>query len=227
MSHHRILKIHSFPPLNVCFRIILLLISAAILLACSHTEKVLVPPRVSLVSYNAVGVIDFSSNAQKDLSKYVTQNFMQAVQSAQPGVRFLELGNEKQVLAEISHGQFDLQAIRSIGHTYHVDALIFGHFTVSEPTPDIHVSSQLQSLRAGAYVEAMLVTKLWETADGVTMWTNSASRKKRVAGLKADTTGNINFGASDPEATYEQIVPEVVFDNTADFRSYYEYRKVK
>ena len=43
----------------------------------------------------------------------------------------------------------------------------------------------------------------------------------------ADTSGNIDFGASDPEETYGNLVPELVFANTTDFRSYYVRRKVK
>ena len=43
----------------------------------------------------------------------------------------------------------------------------------------------------------------------------------------ADTSGNIDFGASDPKETYGNLVPELVFANTTDFRSYYVRRKVK
>jgi hypothetical protein len=38
---------------------------------------------------------------------------------------------------------------------------------------------------------------------------------------------NLKFGAADPEEAYGHLVPELVYANTADFRSYYEYRKVK
>ena len=89
------------------------------------------------------------------------------------------------------------------------------------------LSSSWQSLQAGAVVEASLITKIWETESGVVLWTNSTARKKKVAGLNADTDGNIKFGASDPEEAYGHLVPELVYANTADFRSYYEYRKVK
>ena len=76
-------------------------------------------------------------------------------------------------------------------------------------------------------MEASLITKIWETDSGVVLWTNSTDRKKKVAGLYADTNGNIKFGASDPEAAYGQLVPEMVYANTADFRSRYEIRKVQ
>ena len=39
--------------------------------------------------------------------------------------------------------------------------------------------------------------------------------------------GDFKLGASDPEEACGQLVPEMIYANTADFRSYYEYRKVK
>ena len=204
-----------------------LLICFPILFACSHTQKVLVPPRVDLKAYKAIGVIDFSSTPRDDLREYVTQNYMQTVQSAQPGVRFLELGSKEHVLTKISRKELDLDAIKSIGGAYNVDALIFGNFTATDPKPNVRISSSWQSLQAGAVVEASLIAKIWETDSGVVLWTNSTARKKKVAELHADTNGNIKFGASDPAEAYGHLVPELVYANTADFRSYYEYRQAK
>ena len=39
--------------------------------------------------------------------------------------------------------------------------------------------------------------------------------------------GNIEFGVSDPKETYGNLVPELAYANTTDFRPYYIYRKVK
>jgi len=205
----------------------ILLICLPILFACSHTEKVLVAPRLDLKTYKAIGVIDFSSTPRDDLREYVTQNYIQTVQAAQPGVRFLELGSKEYVLTKISRQEFDLEAIKSIGRAYNVDALIFGQFSATDPKPNVRLSSTWQSMQANAVVEASLITKIWETDSGVILWTNSTARNKKVAGLKADINGNIKFGASDPKEAYGHLVPELVYANTADFRSYYEYRKVK
>ena len=205
----------------------ILLICIPILLACSHTEKVRVPPRIDLKAYKAIGVIDFSSTPREDLHEYLTQNYIQTVQSAQPGVRFLELGSKEDVLTKISRKDLDLEAIKSIGAAYNVDALIFGHFSATDPKPKIRLSSSWQTLQAGAVVEASLITKIWETDSGVVLWTKSTARKKKVAGLSANTNGDFNFGASDPEEAYGHLVPEMVYANTADFRSYNEHRRVK
>ena len=82
-------------------------------------------------------------------------------------------------------------------------------------------------MHAGAIIEASLIAKLWETDSGVILWTNSTLRKEPVASLNAVTSGNIEFGASDPKETYGNLVPELVYANTTDFRPYYIYRKVK
>ena len=74
--------------------VLILLICIPILYACAHTEKVLIPPRVDLKTYKAIGVINFSSTAKRNLEEYVTQKYIQTVQSAQPGVRFMELGSK-------------------------------------------------------------------------------------------------------------------------------------
>ena len=206
---------------------VFLSLSLSILFGCSHTEKVRVPPRIDLKAYRTIGVIDFSITAESDLREYVTQNYIQNVQSAQPGVRLLELGTKDHVLTSVSRKQLDLAAIKSIGSSYNVDALIFGHFSASEPKPNVRLSSTWQSMHAGAIIEASLISKLWETESGVILWTNSTLRKEPVASLKADTSGNIEFGASDPKETYGNLVPELVYANTTDFRPYYIYRKVK
>ena len=185
------------------------------------------PPPVDLRPYKAIGVIDFSTNGGSDLRQYVTQNFIQTVQSAQPGVRFLELGDEADVLTRVGRKQLDPEAIRLIGGTYNVEALLFGQFNLSELKPKIRLSSTWQSMHAGAYVEASLMAKLWETASSITLWTNSTVAKESVAKLTVNADGNFGFGASDPEDTYGDMVPNLVYTNTSDFRTYYIYRKVK
>ncbi len=209
---------------------LLVLILALITLTasgCSHTEKVTIPPKMDLRSYGTVGLIDFDTGTDLELRQYVTQEYIQTLHAAQPGVRVLELGKEAQVLQKIGQPVLDPVSIRAIGEVYRVDVLIYGELTVSEPKPNVHFSSTWQSMRVGANIEASLMTKIWETDSGVTLWTKSSRRTESVANLKADTGGNFDFGAHDPAETRGKLVPNLVYANTTDFRSRYEYRRVK
>ena len=128
--------------------IIVLAIMLAILFGCSHTEKVLIPPKVELKTYHNIGVIEFSTNAEDTLKPYITQNFIQNVQSAQPGTRILELGNEKQLLRTIGRSRLNPETIKSIGKMYNIDAVILGHLQVSEIKPKIKVFTAAKTLNA-------------------------------------------------------------------------------
>ena len=115
--------------------IMIIAITLAILSGCSHTEKVLIPPKVELKTYHNIGVIEFSTNAEDTLKPYVTQNFIQNVQSAQPGTRILELGDAEHLLRSLGHSRLNPETIQSIGRKYNVDAVILGHLQVSARKP--------------------------------------------------------------------------------------------
>ena len=207
--------------------IMVLVIGLTILLGCSHTEKVLIPPRVELKAYHTIGVIEFSTNAEDTLKPYVTQNFIQNVQSAQPGTRVLELGDQEQLLRAVGHSRLNPETIQSIGRKYNVDAVIFGHLQVSEIKPKINVFADAKALNAGAYIEAALRTRILETDSGATLWTRATTGKTQVARISLMEGGPISFGVSDPKDKYGKLVPNLVYVNTHDFRSTYEYRTVK
>ena len=92
--------------------IVVLAITLAALFGCTHTEKVRVPPKVGLNAYSFIGVIEFSTNAEDNLSPYVTQNFIHNLQSAQPGTRIVELGSEEQLLRSMKCTKLDLETIK-------------------------------------------------------------------------------------------------------------------
>lgn len=199
----------------------------SMLLGCSHTEKILVPPLVELKAYQHIGVIEFSTNAEDTLKAYVTQSFIHDIQSAQPGTRILELGDEQQLMRSLGQGKLDAQTVKSIGQKYNVDALILGHLEISEIKPKINIYTAPNALHAGAYIEAALRTKILETETGATLWTNATTGKTRIADISLIEEGPIRIGVSDPKEKYGKLVPELVYANTYDFRCRYEYRKVK
>ncbi len=206
---------------------VVLTITIALLLGCSHTEQVRVPPRVQLSGYSYIGVIEFSTNAEDNLKPYVTQNFIQNLQSAQPGTRIIELGSEAQLLQSMNRKKLDLETIKLIGKKYNVDAVIFGHLEISELKPSVKVFTVSESLKAKAHIEALLSARLLETGNGATLWTNSTTGQTQVARINLSKGGLIGFGVSDPKEKYGKLVPQLVYANTTDFRHRYEYRKVK
>lgn len=205
---------------------LVLVITLVILYGCSHTEKVLVPPKVELKAYHSIGVIEFSTNAEDTLKPYITQNFIQNVQSAQPGTRILELGDEEQLLRALGHSRLNPETIQSIGKKYNVDAVILGHLQVSTIKPKINVFTAAKALNAKAYIEAALRTRILETGSGATLWTKATTGKTQVARINLMEGGPVSFGVSDPKEKYGKLVPNLVYVNTHDFRSTYEYRKV-
>ena len=227
MTTCRVKGLNQFCDIDFLWFPFIILAGFVMLVSCSHTEKVLLPPKIELKAYRNIGVIEFSTNAENNLRQYVTQNFIQNVQSAQPGTRILELGNEELVLKSIRRQELDLKTIKSIGDEYNVDALILGHLQVSEIKPNVKIFSVSQAVRAQVYVEAALQTRILETSSGATLWTQANSEKTSVAKLNLATEGHFNFSASDPKEKYGKLVPKLVYANTSDFRSRYEYRKVK
>ena len=199
----------------------------SLLFGCSHTEAVRVPPKVELKTYRTIGVIEFSTNAEDTLKPYVTQNFIQNIQSAQPGTRILELGDEDQLLRSLGHSKLNPETIQSIGRKYNIDALILGHLEVSEIKPKINIYAAAKTLNAKAYIAAALRTRILETDSGATFWTRANSAKTHVAKIYLKEGGAFSFGVSDPREKYGKLVPHLVYANTSDFRSQYEYRTVK
>jgi len=197
------------------------------LLACAHTEKVIVPPKVDLKAFPSIGVVEFSTNAEDTLKPYVTQNFIENIQSAQPGTRILELGDADHLLRSLGHSQLNPETIQSIGQKYKVDAIILGHLQVSHIKPKINVYTAAKSLNARAYVEAALKTRILETESGATCWTRATSGKTQVARISLMEGGPFSVGVSDPKEKYGKLVPKLVYANTMDFRSQYEYRTTK
>jgi hypothetical protein len=195
---------------------IVLAITLAILYGCSHTEKVLVPPKVELKAYHSIGVIEFSTNAEDTLKPFVTQNFIQNVQSAQPGTRILELGDEEQLLRSLGQNRLNPETIQSIGRKYNVDAVILGHLQISTIKPKINVFTAAKALNAKAYIEAALRTRILETDSGATLWTRATTGKTQVARINLMEGGPISFGVSDPKEKYGKLVPNLVYVNTHD-----------
>jgi hypothetical protein len=179
------------------------------------------PARVDLQAFQRIGLVEFASNADGNLQSLASQEFIQKMQSSQPGVPVLELGNERRVLQALGRSQLDRDAILELGKVYDVDAVIIGNLEVTDVAPKVSLSQILTSMDVQADVEASLTTRLLEAGSGATLWTRSARSKETVGHAGLDSDGGFHFGASDPEAAYGTLVDDLVYSVTQDFRPYW------
>jgi hypothetical protein len=186
---------------------------------CGGT-RTMMPPRIDLQAFAKIGLVEFSANPHGNLQSLASQNFLQTVQAAQPGVPVLELGDEAAVLEAIGHDKVDAEAIRAIGRKFDVDAVIVGNLEFSDAKPRVGVNPSLSAVDLRADVEASLTTRLMAVASGATLWTRSARSKETVANVGLNA-GNVYFGASDPEAAYGGLIQNLVDRVTEDFRPYW------
>jgi hypothetical protein len=195
-----------------------------LLAGCSKTVTVQLPPRVDLAEWPVIGVVQFSSDTHGKLAESSTQKFIMNLQSAQPGVRLLELGGRDELLQAIAHKEMDPAAIKAIGQKYGVQAVFTGQLSVTEAKPNVSFSRDLSSASAGASINGKLDAKLQETATGATAWSNGAHGKWSIGGLTLGSGGISDVGYSDPDEKYEEMIRELANVATNDFRPRYEER---
>lgn len=209
-------------------RLLFTIIAPAMLLGCSNTKLVTVevPPRMDLQTYRTIGLVGFASNADDELAKLSTRKFLEAIQSAQPGTRVVELGTETQMLSTMGSRSWDPKTLRTVKEAHGVDALIVGKIDIEKARPDVKLSTLFQQMSLSAHAEASLGAKILETDTGATRWSNSAEMTTKIAHASFNTRGEGFFGAKDPEAAYGSMIRTLVRDITGDFRTHYVKRRV-
>jgi hypothetical protein len=208
-------------------RLPMLLVAGLTLMACARTVTVTVPPRVDLDTLPTIGVIDFAAQPPGELTQEATQKFLGNLQAAQPGVRLLELGSREQVLREVGRTDLDFQAIRAIGAHYGVAAVLSGSVELSEPRPDLKISPNLTSVTAQAKIDGKMSAKLWETAGGATVWTNSSWGNWAVGGVSIANGGAASAGFRHPREKRNEVLMALIKALNGDFWPTYEKRRVE
>jgi hypothetical protein len=197
-----------------------LVLLAAVLCGCSGSRTVVVPvpPRVDLKPYGTIGIVDFSSNAERATSVHATRQFQEQVQEAQPGTRFLELGTRDVVLSAVGARELDPATLRKIGQMYKVNAVFLGDVVYSEPTTDIKLSD-ISRLQGGMRTELRgdMSTRLFETATGASVWARSAWAKRQLSNFRVSAEQGVTGSVSKTNPR-EDMVPSLVFQLTHDFR---------
>ncbi|MCQ9207771.1 MAG: hypothetical protein NG712_00035 [Omnitrophica bacterium] len=202
------------------------LVLTLLLIGCARKVLIKLPPRIDLLPYQTMGVIEFSSNSTDKLNQFATQKFISVIQRAQPGTHFLELGSKEQLLKSTSHNEINPEVMKIIGKKYNVATVFTGSFEVSEPQRSVSFSKDLSSLYAGSSVEISLTLKHWDTESGATIWTNSRSIKKSLAKIKKRTGQPMSFRFSLSEDKYSGVIAKLVNKIASDFRTRYEERVI-
>lgn len=204
-----------------------LLLSLAILSGCSKYVNVNVPPRMDLVRYETLGLVDFSSNASSTINTRATQQFQESIQSAQPGTPFLDLGSRESLLKTMGSTRFDVDTIKRIGEKYSVAAIFLGDIAFSEPKTDIKISD-IDKLEGGIRTEirADISSKLMETRSGASVWSSSAWATRQIGKLRVSAEKGVSGTMSDSNPR-EEMVPDLIWHLTHDFRSSTVRQKVK
>ncbi|KAF0215512.1 MAG: hypothetical protein FD174_4106 [Geobacteraceae bacterium] len=209
-------------------RFLVLTGAALALAACAaRMVTVAVPPRVELTSYPSIGVIEFVSTQPGTLGTDATREFIANLHGAQPGVRILELSSQAKVLQEVGHSELDFRAIRAIGEKYRVAAVLTGTIELSEPRPDVNISTSLSSISAKAKVDGRMSAKLWETDSGASTWSNSSWGNWTVGGISLSSDGDVRAGYHYPKEKQDQILMSLIKALNGDFWPTYEKRKIE
>lgn len=210
-------------------QLLVLVIAALAIFTCSHSVIVTIPPVVELADYEVIGLIEFTSQPADQLGREATRKFIDNLHAAQPGVRILEIGNQKDILNKLGYDNLDFQSIKAIGDHYGVAAVVTGTVELSEPKPDAKAATDLKVLLAGieAKVDGRMTAKLWETASGATVWSNSSWGSWTVGGVSFDSKGRVSAGYSYPMEKQREILTALVRALNGDFWPTYEKRKVK
>ena len=213
---------------TACLKSTLLRLATVLALwGCAKTITVTVPPRVDLKAFPTIGLIEFDAQPPGDLGPDATQKFLGNLQAAQPGVRILELGSRDKVLHEVRMTDLDSLAIRAIGKKYGVAALLSGSVELSEIQPDVKLSTDLSALAAQVKIGGKMSGKLWDSANGATIWTNSSWGSWPVAKISVTEGGAGSFSYRNPSEKRNQILMSLVKALNGDFWSTYETRNVK
>jgi hypothetical protein len=178
----------------------------------------IVPPAVDLTALGSVGLVTFKAeNAKGDLDAVATQYFLQEVTGAQR-VPIVELGPAAAVLADLGKTAFDRDAILALGQKQGVEAVFIGEIKVTKVKPQIDLAAPLsKTLFARAAFDLGVTARLVSTANGATLWTDSALRQGTVGAVGMDN-GVPVFSVREKSAAMAQLLREVMFRLTWDFR---------
>jgi hypothetical protein len=186
--------------------------------ACGGARYIVVPPAIDLAGLGTIGLVTFkAADVKGDLDAAATQAFLEEVTAAQR-VPVVELGPAATVLADIGRPAFDREAALALGQKHGLDAVFIGEIAVTKVKPQIDLAAPLsKTLFARAAMDMSVKVRLVDTANGATLWTNSAVRQGTVGSVGMDN-GVPVFAVRDKNAAMNDLLRQIMFQMTWDFR---------
>jgi hypothetical protein len=178
----------------------------------------MVPPRIDLTEYEILGIMEFTSNKKGTIADLATRRFMDMAREDQGIVRIVDLGSQKDMLRAVGHNDLTQEAYIEIGEKKNVSTIIVGQLTVSDVRPDINITPGLGVMSFAADVDASLSVQMVEAATGATLWSSSSSATERVGSVTIFGIKDFAFDADDPDKAYGNLIDELVWRVTPDFR---------
>lgn len=195
------------------------LVSIFVLIYCA--PRIRIPPKINLLNYEVIGIIEFTSANEGPLGPLATKKYMEALRKDQAIVRIIELGTQADVLADISSARLDADAYKAIGEMAEVNTIFSGELVVSDVRPNIKLSLFRTGMSFTAEVDAALTCQMVETETGATLWNASANTTREVGHVSMFSDVFI-FDADNPDKAYGKLIEDLVERTTKDFRVTWE-----
>lgn len=176
--------------------------------ACGGGKRILQDPTVNLGPHSRIGLVTFTAeNAKGGLVKLATQRFQEQLLRAQPGIEVLELGA---LTAPV-----DAAAAKRLGEQHGVRTVAVGHIVISDVKPRIRL---IGGMSASTEVTLALSTKLLSTESGATVWARSSVMRETLQQVTLQN-GTAIFDAQDAGEAYGEVLNELIWNVTTDFRA--------
>lgn len=183
-------------------------------------KKVWHDPVMQLDGIEPIGLINFTSNAEGGIEQMATEKVVQYMRRDQTSIRILELGDMEDVLDAVDERELNFEAVKKIEDKYNCRTVMTGDLYVSDVKPNLDISFSYPYVAASADVKMTLKVKLYETQTGASIWSSSAWKKQELGQIKI-LKDNIRFNADNPEDAYGEIIRDIAWHVTRDFRYTY------
>jgi len=200
--------------------------AAALFAACKSSppapppQRVLQPPVMDLSTLGTLGMLEFTSQGEVPLGPVAREQFMAAIQSAQPGTPVIELGSMREVIADVGGTGLNPATVKAIGQKHGIDALLVADVRSAELRPSVSVQTftNLSSLSAKVEIEGALNARIIETKRGATVWATSATGRVPTGNLAVTSMGTGTLNAPQMDQSRLELVKALVAEATYDLQ---------